>query len=362
MNKKTISLTKPKVEAIRKQAHANMRVILKKLGFRGQDYGDRITGCCPIPHRDSHSPNDNPQAFSWDYSRNMWQCFSHRCHQINGADVFAMVQSAKKIGFRDAVIWVAEALNANVDNIQGLSKEETQKLEDMIRKRTQLVRHKQLEDDTMQHLKPSDYFLKRGFSEEVIREFKCHGEWHKRGTYGEGRAIVPIYDPTDGYLIAFTCRLINDDEQQTWRPKWLHCLNFAEMRKKAADRTEEEKFHASSVLFNLHRARQHMGESKSIILVEGPGDVMRLWEAGFKNAVACLGTGFGKNHRSLLLKAGCQRVISVLDGDAAGQKAGEATKKLCSGFFDFREVTMPEGTDPGDHDPAQLRMLFRDYL
>jgi hypothetical protein len=25
-------------------------------------------------------------------------------------------------------------------------------------------------------------------------------------------------------------------------------------------------------------------------------------------------------------------------------------------------VTMPEGTDPGDHDPAQLRMLFRDYL
>jgi DNA primase len=355
-------LTKTKLEGIRKQAHKNMRLILKQMNFKGSDFGDRAVGCCPIPHKSSGSPNDNNKAFSWDFTRQMWQCFTHRCHTIYGADVFALVRAHKNCGFKQAIEWVLGALNQDIDAIKEIDSAEAKQIQNFIQKKSELVKHQRAEDEMMKHLAPSKYLVNRGFSQTVVDEFKAGGEWYKVGTYGEGRAVVPIYDPLDGYLIAFTCRLLNDDEIEQWRPKWCHALNFADMRKKSADRTEEERFHASSVLFNLHRAKEHMGESKTIVLTEGPLDVMRLWEAGVKNAVAILGTGFSKQHKLLLHKVGCQRIICVLDPDEAGQKATSGVEKMCKGYFDYRTVTLPDGKDPGDTDPAQLRLIFKEFL
>jgi len=355
-------LTKAKIEGIRRMAHKNMRRIMKKLGFKGMDYGNRLVGCCPIPHGDGRTPNDNMQAFSWDFTRQMWQCFSNRCHDVNGSDIFALIQSARKIGFKEALRWVLDVVEKDIDEIKELDSAEAERLEQVIRKRSQLVKHKRMEEDLMRHLKPSTYFNSRGFSDEVVSEFGCGGEWHKVGTYGENRVIVPVYDPIDGYLIAFTCRLLDDSLIETWRPKWCHALNFADMRKKSADRSDEERFHASSVLFNLHRAQQYMGESKTVILVEGPGDVMRMWEAGLKNVVAVLGTGFSKHHRTLLNKVGCRRIVCVLDSDEPGQKAKNSVEKTCKDYFEFSNVVLEDGKDPGDHSPAQLRLIFKEYL
>ena len=355
-------LTKAKIEGIRRMAHKNMRKIMKKLDFKGFDYGNRLVGCCPIPHGDGKTPNDNAQAFSWDFTRQMWQCFSNGCHRTSGSDIFALIQCARKVGFKDALQWILDVVEKDIDDVKELDKEEAERMEQVIRKRSQLVKHKRMEDDLMRHLRPSDYFKKRGFSDDVIKEFGCGGEWHKTGTYGENRAIVPVYDPVDGFLIAFTCRLLDDSLIETWRPKWCHALNFAEIRKKSADRTDEERFHASSVLYNLHRAKDHMGESKTIFLVEGPGDVMRMWEAGIKNVVAVLGTGFGKHHRTLLHKVGCSRIVCVLDSDEPGQKAKKSVERVCGEYFTFANVELESGRDPGDHDPAQLRLIFKEYL
>lgn len=355
-------LTKTKLEGIRKQAHKNMRLILKHMDFKGSDFGDRVVGCCPIPHKSSGSPNDNNKAFSWDFTRQMWQCFTHRCHTIYGADVFALVRAHKNCGFKQAVEWILGVLNQDIDAIKEIDSAEAKQIQNFIQKKSELVTHKRAEDEIMKHLLPSKYLLNRGFSQAVINEFRAGGEWHKAGTYGERRAIVPIYDPLDGYLIAFTCRLLDDSEIEQWRPKWCHALNFADMRKKSADRAEEERFHASSVLFNLHRAKEHMGETKTIVLTEGPLDVMRLWEAGVKNAVAILGTGFSKQHKLLLHKVGCQRIVCVLDSDEAGQKATSGVEKMCKGYFDYRTLTLPDSKDPGEMDPAQLRLIFKEYL
>ncbi len=355
-------LTKEKIEGIRKLAHKNMRRIMKKLDFKGMDYGNRLVGCCPIAHGDGRTPNDNPQAFSWDFTRQMWQCFSNRCHQINGADVFALIQCATECGFKEALQWVLNTVDMDIDDVKELDAAEAQRIEQVIRKRSQLVKHKRMEDDLMRHLQPSTYFKDRGFSNEVISEFGCGGEWHKHKTYGEHRVIVPVYDPIDGYLVAFTCRLLDDSHIEAWRPKWCHALNFAEIRKKSSDRPDEEKFYASSVLYNLHRASTHMGSDNTILVVEGPGDVMRMWEAGFKNTVAVLGTGFSKHHRTLLHKVGCQRVVCVLDSDSAGQKASSTVEKMCSNYFEFQSVVLEAGKDPGDHEPAQLRLIFKEYL
>ena len=355
-------LTKAKIEGVRKLAHQNMRNIMKRFNFRGFDYGNRLVGCCPVPHDEGRTPNDNMQAFSWDFTRQMWQCFSNRCHDTHGSDVFALIRCVKRIGFKEALQWILDVVEKDIDEVKELDSAEAQRLEQVIRRRSQLVRHKRMEDDLMRHLTPSNYFKARGFSDETIKEFGCWGEWHRPKTYGENRAIVPIYDPMEGYLIAFTCRLLDDSLIETWRPKWCHALNFADIRKKSSERTDEERFHASSVLFNLHRAKEHMGESKTVIVVEGPGDVMRMWEAGLKNTVAVLGTGFSKHHRTLLHKVGCRRVVCVLDSDEAGQKARKTMEKMCKDYFEFDSVVFENGKDPGDHNPTQLRLIFKEYL
>jgi DNA primase len=362
MTMTTTKFTKSKIEGIRKVAHRNIRLIMKRFKFKGSDYGSRLVGCCPIPHGDGKTPNDNYQAFSWDFERQMWQCFSNQCHQIHGADVFALIQCVKKCNFKEAVQWILDFVEKDIDEIKELDSAEAKRLEQVIRKRSELVRHKRMEDSLIRHLTPSTYFKDRGFSDEVIEEFGCGGEWHKAKTYGENRVIVPVYDPIDGHLIAFTCRLLDDSLIESWRPKWCHALNFAALRKKSAERTDEERFYASSVLYNLHRASQHMGEPKTIIVTEGPGDVMRMWEAGLRNTVAVLGTNFSKHHRTLLHKVGCQRVIGVLDSDAAGQKASGSLQGKCKDYFDFKSVVLPAGKDPGDHTPAQLRLMFKEYL
>lgn len=362
MNRIPEKLSKEKIEGIRKQAHKNIRLILKKFNFEGDDYGNRIVGCCPIPHRDSNSPNDNRKAFSWDFDRQMWQCFTHRCHTVFGSDIFALVRSVKRCSFIDSVKWILGAIEQDFDEVKELNSQEVEKIQHVIRKKSELVKHAQQEESIMKHLKKSMYFTNRGFSNECLNEFNAWGEWHKAKTYGENRAIIPVYDPIDGHLIAFTCRILNDELIESWRPKWLHCLNFAALRKKSSERTDEERFHASSVLFNLHRAKQHMGHDKTIILVEGPVDVMRMWEAGYKNCVAVLGTGFCKHHRTLLHKVGCNRIIIALDGDEAGQKATSGVRRLCDNYFNVDVVNLPNNKDPGDMDPGQLRLLFKEYV
>lgn len=355
-------LTKSKVEGIRRLAHKNMRTIMKRLNFHGDDLGNRLVGCCPNPHGEASSPNDNPQAFSWDFTRQMWQCFSNHCHQINGSDVFALIQTVKDIGFKQSLQWILDVVNLSIDEVKELDVEEQSRLEQIIRKRSEMVQHQRAENDMMMHLKPSAYFANRGYSADTISTFNCGGEWHKAYTYGEHRVVVPIYDPIEGFLIAFTCRLLDDSLVEAWRPKWCHALNFADRRKKSADRTDEEKFHASSVLFNLHRAKQCMGDTKTVFIMEGPGDVMRMHEAGILNTVAILGTGFSKHHKTLLHKVGCERIICVFDSDEPGQKASNRAKKMCDNYFDFQNIVLPEGKDPGDHDSSQLRFIFKEYI
>ena len=141
-------IPKNKIEGVRKLAHKNMRLIMKKLDFKGEDQGARLVGCCPVPHSAGKTPNDNRKAFSWDFHRQMWQCFSHHCHTINGADVFALIQCVKECNFKQALQWVLDVVEKDIDDVKELNSEEALKLEQVIRKRAQLVKHQRRKNES----------------------------------------------------------------------------------------------------------------------------------------------------------------------------------------------------------------------
>ena len=95
-----------------------------------------------------------------------------------------------------------------------------------------------------------------------------------------GRAVVPVYDNNRQYMIGCTGRATTDkcekcnhyhlgNECPDKESLYLHCKwrhNYG--------------FKTQNYLYNYWFAQEHIKESRSVILVESPGNVWRLEEAG----------------------------------------------------------------------------------
>ncbi len=107
-------------------------------------------------------------------------------------------------------------------------------------------------------------------------------------------------------------------------------------------------FNKSRLLYGYHRAKDTIYSRKEIIVCEGYLDVILLHQAGFKNAVATLGTALTSEHLPLL-KKGEPHIILAYDGDSAGVNAAlKASKLLAPHGFEGWVVLFPEGKDPAD--------------
>src|SRR6185503_20974727 len=86
-----------------------------------------------------------------------------------------------------------------------------------------------------------------------------------------------------------------------------------------------------------------------LLVVEGYTDVMAAHQAGWKNAVAVLGTATTDDHAALIRRSGARSVVLVFDGDEAGRKASlRGLVGLLKLPVELKVAVLPEGRDPGD--------------
>jgi DNA primase len=158
-----------------------------------------------------------------------------------------------------------------------------------------------------------------------------------------GRLIIPIREPSQGQVIAFTARE-------------LFCTPGADTIKlaKYVNSPGTPLFHKSRVLFNLERAQKPVrDEPGGFLIVEGQLDAIRCWTSGFKTVIAPQGTSITEEQLHIL-KRYSDRVRVVLDGDGAGQRA--ALRVLPMTFAAGLEpqfVMLPAGQDPDSMLAAQ---------
>lgn len=99
---------------------------------------------------------------------------------------------------------------------------------------------------------------------------------------------------------------------------------------------------------NLVKKLKRSQTVKEIIMVEGYLDTISLYEAGFKNVVASMGTSLTQD-QARLIKRYADTVYISYDGDAAGQKANlRGMDILKDEGINVRVVPLPEGLDPDD--------------
>jgi len=171
---------------------------------------------------------------------------------------------------------------------------------------------------------PSQYYLQRGYSIEVLDDYDVGTcKTYKKPMYN--RATVPVYDASGEHIIGFTgrsifgvcdeCKSYHDPSKDCYFfPKWKHTKGF-----------EKEK-----CLYNYWKAKQHIQKTGVIILVESPGNVWRLEEAGIHNSVGLFGAVLHDSQKALIDESGALSIIALMDNDEAGQRAAEEITKKCS--------------------------------
>ncbi|MGJ8537924.1 MAG: DNA primase [Parasphingopyxis sp.] len=164
------------------------------------------------------------------------------------------------------------------------------------------------------------------------------------------RLMFPIRDQR-GRVIAFSGRIIGDG-----KPKYLNS-------------PDTPLFDKGRTIYNFDRASPAARDAKRIIVVEGQMDVIALDQAGFKEAVAPLGTALTEHQLAMLWRVD-EAPILCFDGDAAGQKAAmRAVERAMPAIQPERSlafVHLPPGQDPDDiirsGGTDDLRRQFADPL
>lgn len=145
------------------------------------------------------------------------------------------------------------------------------------------------------------------------------------------RLMFPIHNES-GKPIAFGGRALDPGDE----PKYLNSAESPIYRK-------------STVLYNLHRAKEGMRKAERAVLVEGYMDVIGVFAAGVREVVASCGTALtAQQVQSVRRHAG--RMVVNFDPDAAGANAAERSiNLLLDEGMQVRIVELEGGLDPDEY-------------
>jgi DNA primase len=315
--------------------------------------GTRFVGLCPF--HDERTP-----SFSVDPAKKLYHCFG--CGE--GGDAIGFVQQTEALDFPDAVELLAERYNVRVERVEDDPKvEERRRRHDRLRSvldRTARFYATYLWDSA-EAGKAREYLAERGFSEEILREFRVGyspSAWDRvsmsaqRDGFGppellaaglaqqgrgggvydrfRGRIMFPLAD-SRGRVLGFGARAMGESRG----PKYLNT-------------SENELYHKGRQLFGIDLARPHAAKAGRVVVVEGYTDVLALHQAGVREAVAIMGTALTQEQLALLSQA-APLVLLALDADRSGQEAMlRAARSARDRGVELRVVQMPEGKDPAD--------------
>ena len=106
-------------------------------------------------------------------------------------------------------------------------------------------------------------------------------------------------------------------------------------------------------LYNYSMAKDRIAKTETIILVEGQGDVWRLWEAGIKNAVGIFGCHLTDYQQISIERSGALNIIVLTDNDEPGRKAADSIKEKCGRLFNLHFPKLDK-KDVGDMSVVEI--------
>lgn len=295
--------------------------------------GDELVGTCPI-HANADYEKD---SFAANTVKNIWQCFS--CGA--SGNVLDFVMAMEDVSVREAALKLQEWFHIDTTPEQPKQAREGERSEPTPDKGTEEPEHTPVNpplDFTLKSLDPEhEYLTERGLTADTISTFGLG--YCNRGLL-KGRIAIPIHN-TDGQLVAYAGRWPGQPPEG--EPKYKLPPNFTKQVE----------------VFNLHRVK--LPEPvPALILVEGFFDVFSLWQAGFSNAVATMGTVLSDTQRKLIVDTvGSTGKVTVLfDGDEPGIEAAREVRNQLVEHVYVKWIRLQAGMQPDTMDTERLTELL----
>ncbi len=301
-------------------------------------------------------------SFSVDDNRQSYHCFSTGQH----GDIIKFLMETKGLSFPESVEQLAAEAGMEIlqDSPQAQKEAETRKglieacdaaaafFQSMLRRapgraafdylKGRSVSEEQIEEFRIgfapaERTALKDYLVNKGFVEATLVESGLVIKPDDGGASYDrfrNRVMFPILGARGG-VIAFGGRAMEKDA----RAKYLNS-------------PETPLFHKGDVLYRYTPAREaSVSSGRPLIVCEGYMDVIALWGAGFKSAVAPLGTALTENQIALLWRQSDEPVL-CFDGDKAGVAAAfrsvDRALPMLKPGKSLSFAFLPDGQDPDD--------------
>lgn len=311
--------------------------------------GKNYVALCPF-HND-HSP-----SLIISPEKQIFNCFTCR----TGGNVFSFVMKYENVSFAEAVSIVAKKVGFNLKNDVFVKSENKYSKDYEIYEYAMKFYLNNI--NTADGSKAREYLLKRGINETIIKEFKLGYSGSSKDTFYKlatnkgwdietlnklglinkvnenvydtfiNRVVIPI-ENLKGEVVGFTGRIFNGEDNTA---KYLNTK-------------ETEIFKKSSLLFNYHNAKNYIRDRKSVIVVEGNMDAIKMSAKGFKNVVASMGVALSKEQIDILKRLKVP-VILMLDNDNAGEEATiKNGESLINSGVDTKVIRLSGAKDPDEY-------------
>ena len=309
-------------------------------------------------------------SFTINDEKGFYHCFSSGEH----GNIFDFLVKVEKLNFGDAVRKLAAkagmpAFKFTKENIEVENKRK--KYDEILTIALQHYQKNFSENDSVKK-----YAHGRGLTQEILSTFKIgySGEYGLNVSLFSGfnqkeliesgvffhdeknnklidrfknRLIFPIFD-YNNKVIGFGGRALS----QNYLAKYINS-------------PETEFFKKGFNLYNLNNAKNENKQSGNVFVVEGYMDAISLYQAGFKNVVATLGTAMTESHLNLVWRYFNDPVV-CFDGDRSGQNAAhKISEKLIAHMkpnYSLSFLILPNGFDPDSFVRKNGRNNFESLL
>lgn len=326
--------------------------------------GREFKGCCPFH-------NEKTPSFTVNDQKGFYHCFGCGAH----GDVVGFLMNHDNMAFMDAVEQLAGLAGMQVPKPTAAEQKKFQRQMSLYDLMAHAAKWYAAQLHAPQNKKILEYLIGRGLSLETISAFNLgfappddtallqslkkagytleamkeaglfRDSQRQKGEvypFFRGRVMFPVLD-FQGRCVAFGGRVLPESHggpPDKSAPKYINS-------------PETEIYHKGRMLYGLSRARKAIGDGETVVVVEGYMDVIALWQAGFKGAVAPLGTALTENQIEEIWKTmpeDARTPVLCFDGDSAGQRAAaralERILPILKPDYSVKFAFLPEQHDP----------------
>lgn len=304
---------------------ADLRSILRSCNIEVvSETGTDFLCLCPFHH------NTDSPAFAASYIKGLYVCYNQNCNSAG-----TILDLVKQLTNRNDY----EALRFISANKQSDAEAFEDGLKDLLDEKPEFVQFpedtlKGLHDGLAKNEQAKDYLKSRKIDIPAMQQFNMG--------YSEnmGMVTVPLHSP-DGLAVGIIGRSIKDK-------RFKNSVNLPR----------------NKTMFNLHRAKREGG---TIIVCESSFDVIRLWQAGYPNAVGTLGGSISDINIQNLNKY-ASTIIIMTDNDQAGRALGNTiatklrNKNILWAKYDHGIVYPHSAKDVGDMTDEEIKQCVKNAI